>query len=191
MLIEIINNEVTKCISECNIFIDRVIKIGSKLNDQEGYTNEALVHKTINKVENDLVTLKYNTAISALMIMLNEFEKQENGITKDDYRVLLTLLNPTAPHITEELNEQYKLGSPICESSWPKYDESKVANEDITIGVQVNGKLRGTITTSSDASEDEIKEAAYRDPNVKKHIDGKEIVKTIIIKGKIVNIVVK
>ena len=175
----------------CKRFIDRVIKIGSKLNDQEGYTNEALVHKTINKVENDLVTLKYNTAISALMIMLNEFEKQENGITKDDYRVLLTLLNPTAPHITEELNEQYKLGSPICESSWPKYDESKVANEDITIGVQVNGKLRGTITTSSDASEDEIKEAAYSDSNVKKHIDGKEIVKTIIIKGKIVNIVVK
>ena len=175
----------------CKRFIDRVIKIGSKLNDQEGYTNEALVHKTINKVENDLVTLKYNTAISALMIMLNEYEKQENGITKDDYRVLLTLLNPTAPHITEELNEQYKLGSPICESSWPKYDESKVANEDVTIGVQVNGKLRGTITTSSDASEDEIKEAAYRDPNVKKHIDGKEIVKTIIIKGKIVNIVVK
>ena len=175
----------------CKRFIDRVIKIGSKLNDQEGYTNEALVHKTINKVENDLVTLKYNTAISALMIMLNEFEKQENGITKDDYRVLLTLLNPTAPHITEELNEQYKLGSPICESSWPKYDESKVANEDVTIGVQVNGKLRGTITTSSDASEDEIKEAAYSDPNVKKHIDGKEIVKTIIIKGKIVNIVVK
>ena len=175
----------------CKRFIDRVIKIGSKLNDQEGYTNEALVHKTINKVENDLVTLKYNTAISALMIMLNEYEKQEKGITKDDYRVLLTLLNPTAPHITEELNEQYKLGSPICESSWPKYDESKVANEDVTIGVQVNGKLRGTITTSSDASEDEIKEAAYRDPNVKKHIDGKEIVKTIIIKGKIVNIVVK
>ena len=124
------------------------------------------------------------------MILLNELDSYET-ITKDEYRLLLTLLNPIAPHITEELNEYYKLGNVICESSWPVADKSKLVEENVTIGVQVNGKVRGTITVSNDESEEDIKAKALNEDNVKKHIEGKEIVKIIVIKGRIVNIVIK
>ncbi len=180
----------TDSLKGCKRFIDRVIKLGEKLNDKTGYSNEVLINKTIDKVSNDLVTLKYNTAVSALMILLNELDSYET-ITKDEYRLLLTLLNPIAPHITEELNEYYALGDTICKSSWPIVDKSKLVETETTIGVQVNGKVRGTITVSADETEDEIKEKALNEENVKKHIEGKEIVKVIVIKGRIVNIVVK
>ena len=180
----------TDSLKGCKRFIDRVIKLGEKLNDKTGYSNEVLINKTIDKVSNDLVTLKYNTAVSALMILLNELDSYET-ITKDEYRLLLTLLNPIAPHITEELNEYYALGDTICKSSWPVVDKSKLVENETTIGVQVNGKVRGTITVSADENEDEIKEKALSEENVKKHIEGKEIVKVIVIKGRIVNIVVK
>ena len=180
----------TDSLKGCKRFIDRVIKLGEKLNDKTGYSNEVLINKTIDKVSNDLVTLKYNTAVSALMILLNELDSYET-ITKDEYRLLLTLLNPIAPHITEELNEYYALGDTICKSSWPVADKSKLVENETTIGVQVNGKVRGTITVLADETEDEIKEKALNEENVKKHIEGKEIVKVIVIKGRIVNIVVK
>ena len=180
----------TDSLKGCKRFIDRVIKLGEKLNDKTGYSNEVLINKTIDKVSNDLVTLKYNTAVSALMILLNELDSYET-ITKDEYRLLLTLLNPIAPHITEELNEYYTLGDTICKSSWPVVDKSKLVENETTIGVQVNGKVRGTITVLADETEDEIKEKALSEENVKKHIEGKEIVKVIVIKGRIVNIVVK
>ena len=180
----------TDSLKGCKRFIDRVIKLGEKLNDKTGYSNEVLINKTIDKVSNDLVTLKYNTAVSALMILLNELDLYET-ITKDEYRLLLTLLNPIAPHITEELNEYYALGDTICKSSWPVVDKSKLVETETTIGVQVNGKVRGTITVLADETEDEIKEKALNEENVKKHIEGKEIVKVIVIKGRIVNIVVK
>ena len=180
----------TDSLKGCKRFIDRVIKLGEKLNDKTGYSNEVLINKTIDKVSNDLVTLKYNTAVSALMILLNELDSYET-ITKDEYRLLLTLLNPIAPHITEELNEYYALGNTICKSSWPVVDKSKLVENETTIGVQVNGKVRGTITVLADETEDEIKEKALNEENVKKHIEGKEIVKVIVIKGRIVNIVVK
>ena len=180
----------TDSLKGCKRFIDRVIKLGEKLNDKTGYSNEVLINKTIDKVSNDLVTLKYNTAVSSLMILLNELDSYET-ITKDEYRLLLTLLNPIAPHITEELNEYYALGDTICKSSWPIVDKSKLVENETTIGVQVNGKVRGTITVSNDETEDTIKEKALNEENVKKHIEGKEIVKVIVIKGRIVNIVVK
>ena len=180
----------TDSLKGCKRFIDRVIKLGEKLNDKTGYSNEVLINKTIDKVSNDLVTLKYNTAVSALMILLNELDLYET-ITKDEYRLLLTLLNPIAPHITEELNEYYALGDTICKSSWPVVDKSKLVENETTIGVQVNGKVRGTITVFNDETEDAIKEKALNEENVKKHIEGKEIVKVIVIKGRIVNIVVK
>jgi len=181
----------TETLIGCNRFINKVIRLGEKLNDKTGFTNESLVHKTIKKVTDDNSNLKYNTAISALMSLLNEYERQEDGVSKDEYRVLLHLLNPTAPHITEELNEKYNLGNPLCESAWPKFDESKLIDETIKIGVQVNGKLRGTIEISMNEEEAIVKEKAYSDANVQKHIEGKEIIKTIIVPNKIVNIVVK
>ncbi|MBP3840911.1 MAG: leucine--tRNA ligase [Bacilli bacterium] len=173
----------------CKRFIDRIIKLKDRISDSDKYTNEVLANKTIKKVENDILTLKFNTAISALMIMVNEYEKQDI-ITKADYKLLLTLLNPFAPHITEEMNEQ--IGEkPICNSVWPVYDESKIVEDEIEIGVQVNGKVRGTIIINKDEDEDSIKDKALEVDNVKKHIDGKQIVKFIVIKGRIVNIVVK
>jgi len=176
----------------CKRFIDRIVRIGEKLNNEDGYTKslETLIHQTIKKVTEDIDAMKFNTAVSALMILLNEYEKQD-AITKEDYRVFLMLFNPIAPHITEELNEQYNLGEVICKSSWPKYDEAKTIEEEKEIAVQVNGKVRATISININDGEDVIKEKALSEQNVKNHTDGLEIIKVIVIKGKIVNIVVK
>jgi len=176
----------------CKRFIDRVVRVGEKVTAKNGYSEklESLIHKTIKKVTEDIDTMKFNTAVSALMILLNKFEEQEE-ITKDDYRTFLILLNPIAPHITEELNEKYALGEAICKSSWPKYDITKTVDQEKEIAVQVNGKVRATITININEDEESIKEKALTAENVKNHTAGKEIVKVIIIKGKIVNIVVK
>ena len=176
----------------CKRFIDRVVRVGEKVTDKNGYSEklENLIHKTIKKVTEDIDAMKFNTAVSALMILLNKFEEQEE-ITKDDYRTFLILFNPIAPHITEELNEKYNLGEAICKSNWPKYDEAKTIDEEKEIAVQVNGKVRATIKINVNEDEESIKEKALKEENVKNHTDGKEIVKVIVIKGKIVNIVVK
>ena len=175
----------------CKRFLDRIERIGAKINNNSGYTNEILVNKTIQKVESDLLSLKYNTAVSSLMIMLNEYEKYEQGITKDDYKVLLTLLNPIAPHITEELNEKYSLGKPLCETKWPEYDESKTVEDTYEMVVQVNGKVRGKIMASTSTSTEEMEELAKEIDNVKLFIEGKEIVKIITVPKRLVNIVIK
>ena len=180
----------TNGLKGCKRFLDRVWKIGEKLNDKHGYQNEVLVNQTIKKVSDDIENIKYNTAVSALMILLNNYEDEES-ITKDEYRTLLHLLNPFAPHITEELNEKYSLGKPLCESSWPKYDETKIENDNYELVFQVNGKVRGKMEVSKETSEEEMEKLAKENENVKKFIDGKEIVKIITIKGKLVNIVVK
>lgn len=176
----------------CKRFIDRVVRIGEKVTDKNGYSEEleSIIHKTIKKVTEDIDAMKFNTAVSALMILLNKFEEQEE-ITKDDYRTFLILFNPIAPHITEELNEKYQLGEAICKSSWPTYDEAKTIDEEKEIAVQVNGKVRATIKINVNENEESIKEKALSTENVKNHTDGKEIIKIIVIKGKIVNIVVK
>ena len=182
----------TDSLKGCKKFLDRVERLGTKIRESNRFSKEVevLFNKTIKKVTEDLDNLKYNTAVSSLMILLNELEKLSE-VTSKDYRTLLLLLNPMAPHITEELNEVYKLGEPLCESSWPKYNKEKLVDDTVTIAIQVNGKLRGTIDVSLDTEEDEIKKLALEHENVKKNIKGKEIVKVIVIKNKIVNIVVK
>ena len=180
----------TDSLKGCDRFLRKVERLGEKVVDKTGYSQEVLMNKTIKKVTDDNLSMKYNTAISALMILVNELEKQDE-ITKDDYRTLLVLLNPDAPHITEELNEKYKLGKPICESTWPDYDEEKIVDEAITIAVQVNGKVRGSIDIAKDEDDESVKAKAMKLENVIKFTEGKEIVKTIVIKNKIVNIVVK
>ena len=176
----------------CKRYLDRVVRLGEKVNGSLEYSSdlEKDIHKTIKKVTEDIDALKFNTAVSSLMILLNKMEKMDS-ISKKDYRTYLTLLNPIAPHITEELNEEYQLGSAICESSWPSYEEDKLVDSEKEIAVQVNGKVRATILVHIDDTDDIIKEKALSEDNVKKHIEGKEIVKIIVIKGKIVNIVVK
>jgi len=181
----------TDSLRGCRRFLDRIIRMKDKLNDNSGFTEslEVIQNKTIKKIEYDMMHMGYNTVISSLMILANQYDQLET-ITKEDYRLLLTLLNPIAPHITEELNEEIGY-SPICESSWPVYDEAKTIESTKEIAVQVNGKVRATIEISIDDDEEVIKEKALDCENVEKHIADKEIVKVIVIKGKIVNIVVK
>ena len=181
----------TDSLKGCKRFIDKVARLIDKVNDKEGFTEslESIQNKTIKKIEYDLTHMGYNTAISSLMILTNAYDDLDS-ITKEDYRLLLTLLNPIAPHITEELNE--KIGySPICESEWPKYDEEKTVESIKEIAVQVNGKVRGTISVRVEDDDQSIQEKAMENENVSKHIEGHEIVKVIVIKGKIVNIVIK
>ena len=180
----------TDSLKGCDRFLNRVEKIGEKLNDKEGYTDEVLVNKTIKKVTEDNLSMKYNTAISALMIMLNNYEKYDS-ITKDDYRVLLTLLNPDAPHITEELNEIYNLGKPICESEWPTYDESKTIDNEIDLPIQFNGKLKTNVKIALDSDEQTVKDIVHGDSKVSSLLEGKTIIKEIYVKNRIYNIVVK
>ena len=172
-------------------FLDRVYRLSENVVEGEDYSQSFvnLIHKTIKKVSLDIESMKFNTAISELMKLVNEYYNVPS-ITKGDYKVLLTLLYPFAPHICEELNE--KMGySPICEGAWPTYDEDKTIDDEKEIAVQVNGKVRGTIVVNADMDEESIKKMALEESNVSKHTEGKEIVKVIIIKNKIVNIVVK
>ncbi len=180
----------TNGLKGCKKFLDRIWRIQEKLNDKDGYTNETLIHQTIKKVSNDLETMKYNTAVSSLMILLNELEKEES-ITKNDLRTLIHLLNPIAPHITEEINEHSNLGSPLCESTWPVYDENKTIDDSYEMVVQVNGKVRGKMSMKTGASKEEMEALALENENVKKFTEGKEIVKVIAIPNKLVNIVVR
>lgn len=176
----------------CKKFLERVDRIKVKLTCGDEYSKnlESLMHKTIKKVTNDLLSMKYNTAVSALMILLNAMEKEES-ITHKDYRTLLALLNPIAPHITEELNEECKLGEEFAVSAWPEYDESKTTDSEFEIGVQVNGKLRGSVLISEEDTEEEIKVKALNNENVKKYTDGLNIVKVIVVPKRIVSVVVK
>ena len=181
----------TDSLRGCKRFIDKVIKLRDRLNDNESLTESLSViqNKTIKKVTEDLQNMGYNTVVSSLMILTNAYYELDS-ISKSDYRLLLILLNPIAPHITEELNEIIGY-DPIVNATWPTYDESKLVENEIEIGVQVNGKLRGSIKVNNDTTEDEMIKLAMDNENVKRNILGKEIIKTIVIKKRIVNIVVK
>lgn len=181
----------TESLKGCDRFLKRIERLGESLNNHNGYTNEVIIHKTIKKVTEDYTSLKYNTAIAAMMTLLNELEKNKDGISKADYRTILLLLNPVAPHITEELNERYELGKALCESEWPTYDEEKTVDDKIVIGVQVNGKLRDEVEVGSNDNESTVKDKVLSLEKVKKNIEGLEIVKFIYVPKRIVNIIVK
>ena len=176
----------------CAKFLDRVYNLGETIIDEDiiSKENEKIIHKGIKKVSEDIEALKYNTAVSTLMTMLNEFNDNKK-ITKKEYRIFLQLLNPFAPHMTEELNEKYHLGSELSTSVLESYDETKIIDDTFTMVVQVNGKVRGKIEVDQDTSKEGMESLAYSIENVKNHIEGKEIVKVVIIPKKLVNIVVK
>ena len=179
----------TDSLKGCKRFIDKVIRLKDKIVDGNSYSKklEPIIHKTIKKVQNDLSTMAYNTAVSSLMILANSLDEM-SGITKDDYHLLLTLLNPIAPHITEELNES--LGyAPICESKWPEYDEAKTIDSEIELPIQINGRVKGTVKVALDSDEETVKNAAHKE--IAELLEGKNIVKEIYVKNKIFNIVVK
>ncbi len=173
----------------CRRFLERVWKLQDILVDGEEYSQdlETKMHQTIKKVSSDFENLKYNTAIAAMMALINEFYRK-NAITKGEYRTFLTLLNPVAPHITEELWEKAGFAGRIYQTSWPEYEEAKTVESTIEVGVQVNGKIRTTINVSKDEAQDVVIAAAKEALGEK--LSG-NIVKEIYIPGRIVNLVVK
>lgn len=175
-------------------FLEKVWKLSSKVtNDQRLTTNdkntESLLHQTIKKVTEDIETFKFNTAISTLMILVNALEK-ETSIQHSTFKILLTLLAPFAPHIAEELWSRLGEKNSIFLAPWPKYDAKKIMTEIVKIAVQVNGKVRATIELSPEATEDEAKQIALADQNIKTFVSGKTVRKFIYVPGRIINFVV-
>ena len=174
----------------CFKFLDRVWNLQDILVDGDTYSKEAekMMNKAIKKVSQDIEEMKFNTCVSTFMTMMNEFTKLKK-INKAEFKTFLILLNPFAPHITEELNEIAGFDKPISSCDWPEYDESKTIDDEIEIPVQVNGKLKTTITINLDEDESSVKEKVHSALEGK--LDGKSIVKEIYVKNKIFNVVVK
>ena len=176
-------------------FLDRVWNLAEQADASYAVTpaNETVIHKTVKKVTDDINNLKMNTAIAALMTMVNEF--YANGCTRGDMRYLLLLLNPFAPHITEELWETLgfakESGKMCCQAQWPKFDASKTVAATVEMAVQVNGKLKGTVTMPTNSEEQAVVEAALQVEKVQKATEGMQIVKTILVKNRLVNLIVK
>ena len=174
----------------CGKFLDRVWNLQFILNDEEGFStkHEKMMHKAIKKVSSDIEDMKFNTSIATFMEMTNEFVK-DKYITKLEYLTFLQLLNPFAPHITEEINSILGNTNIIANMNWPEFDENKTADDTITLPIQINGKLRGTVTIVVDEDESSVKEKVHE--AISSKLDNKNIVKEIYVKNKIYNIVVK
>lgn len=180
-----------KSIKGCRRFVERVWNLFEKVEDGEEYSkqHEVLINKTIKKVGEDIENLKANTAIAAMMSMVNDF--YDKGINKAEYKTLLKLVCPFAPHVAEELWSMLGETSVLSLESWPEYDENKTQESSVQIAVQVNGKLRATISLPVDCEQQLAIDTALADEKVQKAVEGKSIVKTIVVKNKIVNLVVK
>ena len=180
----------------CKRFLDRVWNLADQATEEKGVSekNAPIVHKTIKKVTDDIDTLKMNTAIAALMAMVNEF--YANGLSRGDLEVLLLMLSPFAPHMVEELWEQKGFaaeheGEMAMQCAWPEYDESKTVASSVEMAVQVGGKLKGTITVPVDSDQDTVVAAAKENEKVAKALAGMQIVKVIHVKNKLVNLIAK
>ena len=180
----------------CKRFLDRVWNLADQVTEEDGVSekNAPIVHKTIKKVTDDIDTLKMNTAIAALMAMVNEF--YSNGLSRGDFEALLLMLSPFAPHMVEELWEQKGFaakyeGKMAMQCAWPEYDESKTIASSVEMAVQVSGKFKGTIIVPVDSDQDTVVEAAKASEKVAKAIAGMQIVKVIHVKNKLVNLIVK
>ena len=176
-------------------FLDRCFNLQDMATDDENISakNESIVHKTIKKVTQDIDELKMNTAIAAMMTMVNEF--YANGCSKGDVRALCLLLSPFAPHMVEEMWENMgfaaKEGKMAMQMPWPEYDEAKTVDATREMAVQVNGKLKSTITVPSDSEDSVVIDAACADDKVKRLMEGKQLVKTIVVKNKLINLIIK
>ena len=173
----------------CRRFLDRVWKLQDLMTDEEGYSKdlETKMHQTIKKVSNDFENLKYNTAIAAMMALINDFYKK-NSITLGEYKTLITLLNPVAPHITEEIWEIIGGEGRLYEQSWPEYEEAKTVESTVEIAVQINGKVKGTLGIQKDDPKDQV--IAKAKEVIADKLTG-NIVKEIYVPGRLVNIVMK
>ncbi len=180
-----------KSIKGCRRFLERVWGLAEKVQEGDSYSkeHEVLMHRTIKKVGEDADNLKANTAIAALMSMVNEF--YDKGVNKAEYKTLLTLLNPFAPHITEELWQQMGETGLLSVAPWPVYDEAKTVEDTIEVAVQVCGKLKCTIKLPADCDKQTAIDTALAEEKVQRAIEGKQMVKQIVVPGKIVNLVVR
>ena len=185
----------TNAVRGCKKFLDRCWNLMELAADSDEISakNESIIHKTIKKVTSDIDELKMNTAIAALMAMVNAF--YANGLTKGDLSMLMLMLSPFAPYMVEEMWEltgfAAKNGKMAMQMSWPAYDEAKTIDANVEMAVQVNGKLKGTINVPVDSDEQTVMEAVKAVEKVQKAIDGMDIVKTILVKNKLINLIVK
>lgn len=179
-------------IKGCRRFVERVWNLQDIVSDENGIREklEASFHKTIKKVTEDIDNLKANTAIAALMSLLNEIY-DSGSITKDEYKIFTLLLNPFAPHVTEEIWEVMSFGGTVTDQKWPEYDEEKCKENSIEIVAQINGKVRTKLVVPADISSEDVIALAKEDEKIKEATEGKTIVKELYVKGRLVNIVVK
>ena len=175
----------------CKRFLDKVWNLAEGCSDSPDYTpdNEAGIHKCIKKVADDIESMKFNTAIAAMMALAGDFQK--NGCSRGDMKTLVTLLSPFAPHVAEELWELLGGEGFVCQQSWPAYDESKTVAATVQMAVQVNGKVRANIVVPAGADQDAVVAAALAEPKVQKFSQGMELVRTIVVVGKLVNLIFK
>ncbi len=175
----------------CKRFLDRIWNLAEQVMPAEAYgkENEALLHKTIKKVSDDIENMKFNTAIAALMTLTNQF--YDKGVNQAEFRTMLQLLSPFAPHMADELWERFGWEGMASTSAWPAYDESKTVASEVTIAVQVGGKLKTTVTVATDSDQDAVLAAVTAEAKIAKLMEGKELVKVIHVPNKLVNLILK
>ena len=176
----------------CSKFLDRVWNLQDILVEGNEYSTEfeSMMHKAIKKVTNDIEDMKFNTSVSTFMTMVNEFVKAKR-INKAEYKTFLQLLNPFAPHMTEEIWSIIGEEKEISQTPWPKYDEAKTIDNEIEIPVQINGKLKATVKVSKDITQEEIDKVVEKNETISNLIADKNVIKKIYVKGRIYNIVIK
>ena len=175
----------------CKRFLDRIWNLADQATDADAYgkDNEAAIHKTIKKVSDDIENMKFNTAIAALMSLTNQF--YDKGVNKAEFKTMLQLLSPFAPHMADELWERFGFEGMACTSSWPVYDESKTVASEVTIAVQVGGKLKATVTVPTDSEQDAVLAVVTADSKIQKLMEGKNLVKVIHVPNKLMNLILK
>ena len=176
----------------CRRFLDRVWRLQDMILPGEGYSKALtpLMHETIKKVGEDYEAMKYNTAIAAMMSLVNEFYAA-GGCTREELRTLILLLSPVAPHICEEMWEQMGFGSGLAREPWPTYDEKAMKRTEVEIGVQVNGKVRGRIMVSPDMTREQAEKELPQRADIQQIVGGKAIAKVIFVPGRLCNLIVK
>ena len=184
----------SQAVKGCKRFLDRVWALGDLCGREEGYSpaNESAIHKAIKKVSEDIEAMKFNTGIAALMALVNDF--YANGCSRGDLRALLLMLSPFAPHLVEELWERLgfaKQAGMACKQAWPAYDHSKTIDAEVNMAVQVSGKLKCTITMPLDSAEAAVVAEAMKQDKVAKAAEGMQLVKTILVPNKLVNLIFK
>ena len=180
-----------EAVKGCKKFLDRVWALAEAgpTGDEISPATEALLHRTVKKVSDDIEEMKFNTAIAAMMTLVNELYKTRPS--RGDMKVLLELLSPFAPHVVEEMWEMLGFEGRAMNQPWPEYDEAKMVERTRELAVQVNGKLKSTVTVPADADDETVVAAAKADSKVSRALDGMQIVKTIVVKNRLVNLIVK